>query len=845
MLKFTLATVLLALVVNMGAQTFTNVANNHGIQAFSNGGEYGGGVSFFDYNGDGWDDLTICRNSLDILRYRNVEGSFEPDDSIVNNADAKQVTYADIDNDGDYDVLVTRNYSPLQLLLNNNGDYTDISESSGLTQISNGHTFGAAWGDYDKDGFLDVYVCNYNWGDEISNWLFHNNGDLTFTELGEDLGVDNGSLTSFQAVWLDINHDTWPDLYVVNDKIPPNAMFLNQGNGSFTDISASSGSNIVIDGMTNSVADFNHDGLLDIYITDDGPANQLLQNQGNNFFSNVAPMLDLENSNLCWGAQWIDWDNDSNRDLYFVTTTPVMSNQNYFYKQDVDGLFSQYPQAFLFQDEVGAFTNAKADFDQNGYEDLILGCHTQNARLYQNSGASNNFLRIGLEGVISNKDGIGSWITCHFNGMTEHEYTICGEAFMSQNSHYDVFGLGQAENVDSLIVEWPSGHIDTYYDIPVNGTIELIEGASLNFTFTDVMICAGDSICMDLPLEYEYEWSTGSTSPVICLQNPGNYWLTGQTTLGIPFSSDTFQIVTAPVQELEVIIQNVSCYGGQNGDVQSFLNGAVPAEETLLLDSEEISSSDLSVGNYLLQIMDEFGCVYTDSISITQPDSMLHSLTVNNNPCFGDSMGSVEIETEGGTPPYNYTFSEEPIDLDNGELTIWITDNAGCADSLETAITSPDELQVTINIVEAQEDQDGSIFVTPNGGSPPYEILWDAGSSEFELDIPAGNYHFVLTDEHNCELDSIVVLPLDLIEQDPLVGIIYPNPASDEVHIPNFTGEILTAKIYDCLGNLISVSRLESRSEIAILHVSHLAPGAYILYIYHSNQSHHYRLVID
>lgn len=845
MLKFTLTTILLALVVNVGAQTFTNVANNHGIQALSNGGEYGGGVTFFDYDGDGWDDLTICRNSLDIVRYRNVEGSFEPDDNIANNADAKQVTYADIDNDGDYDVLITRNYSPLQLLLNSDGDYTDISESSGLTQIFSGQSFGAAWGDYDKDGFLDVYVCNYNWGDEVTNWLFHNNGDLTFTEVGEELGVNNGSLTSFQAVWLDVNHDTWPDLYVVNDKTPPNALFLNQEGGTFTDISISSGANIVIDGMTNTVADFNHDGLLDIYITDDGPANQLLQNQGGNFFSNVAPEVGVDNGLLCWGAQWIDWNNDANRDLYFLTTTPILNNQNYFFKQESDGEFTQFPQAFLFQDEVGAFTNAKADFDQNGYEDLILGCHTQNARLYQNSGGSNNYIRIGLEGIISNKDGIGSWITCYFNGMTEFEYTICGEAFMSQNSHYDVFGLGQSPVVDSLIVEWPSGHIDTYYNIPANQTIELIEGASLNFPFENTVLCTGDSLCIDLPSDNEYEWSTGSNSPNICLQNPGNYWFTGQTTLGIPFASDTFLIETAPVLELDVIVQHVSCFGGQNGQVQSFLNGAVPAEETLLLESEEVSTSGLYAGNYLLQALDDLGCIYSDSVSISQPDSLSHSLSVTNNLCFGDSTGSVMIESSGGTPPFTYTFSEEPADLDNGDITIWIADDAGCLDTVTTVITSPDELQVTINVFEAQEDQDGSIFVVPNGGAPPYEILWDTGSSEFELDLPAGDYQFLLSDDHNCELDSIVALPLHLIEVDPLMGNLFPNPASELVHIPNSTGETLYISIYDHQGKLISNSRLESASEISTLDVSHLAPGTYIVYIYRSNQSYHYRLMKD
>jgi hypothetical protein len=295
MMKFLFAIIFVVWSSFVFGQIFFNVASPQGIQAYSNGGTYGNGVSFFDYDGDGWDDLTFCSNSSNILRYKNVEGEFQADSFFANNADAKQVTYADIDNDGDYDVLITLNYSPLRLYLNNQGVYENISVNSGITQIFDGYTFGACWGDYDKDGFLDVYVCNYNLQDGITNWLFHNNGDLTFTEVAGELGVNNGSVPSFQAVWLDVNHDTWPDLYVVNDKAPPNALYLNQGDGTFTDISLASGANIVLNGMTNTVGDFNHDGLLDVYVTDDGPANQLLQASENNTFTNVAPALGVDN----------------------------------------------------------------------------------------------------------------------------------------------------------------------------------------------------------------------------------------------------------------------------------------------------------------------------------------------------------------------------------------------------------------------------------------------------------------------------------------------------------------------------------------------------------------------
>ena len=233
------------------AQSFVNVASQQNLNVVNSAPVLGSGVSFYDYNGDSWPDLTYCVNGVGIVRYENIEGAFVSDDLIpMSWGDPKTATYADYDNDGDADLLVTRRAANPILFRKDPEGFVNVSAEAGMPVVTAPHSYGACWGDYDKDGFLDCYIANYNWNVGPHNWLMHNNGDGTFTEVAVAAGVDNGQMPSFQAVFTDINRDSWPDLFLINDKAPTNVIYINNGDGTFSDRSAEMNLDYVMDAMS-------------------------------------------------------------------------------------------------------------------------------------------------------------------------------------------------------------------------------------------------------------------------------------------------------------------------------------------------------------------------------------------------------------------------------------------------------------------------------------------------------------------------------------------------------------------------------------------------------------------
>ncbi len=291
-----------------GQPSFEDVAEGLGIfLSFGQSGSAVGGISFVDFNNDGWDDLVFCTNFGQLLMfYQNNNGEFFDliDPPPVNNTD-QQVTvlWADYDNDGDLDLLIISWMAAMQLMRNNgDGTFTDVTAEAGLPTSAT-RTHGAVFGDYDRDGFLDLYITRYWSGSpQDTNSLFRNNGDGTFTDVTVSAGVQATHAASFCAVFFDYNNDGWDDLYVVNDRCPwPNRLYKNNGDGTFTDVTDESGSGACmdnmmcggnlpykcLDAMNAGITDYNNNGFLDIYVTHDGPS-FFLENQGDGTFQNVA-----------------------------------------------------------------------------------------------------------------------------------------------------------------------------------------------------------------------------------------------------------------------------------------------------------------------------------------------------------------------------------------------------------------------------------------------------------------------------------------------------------------------------------------------------------------------------
>ena len=479
---------LLLLVFNVNSvcsQNFLEKASALGINDYFGIGYAGGGISCVDFNKDGFDDLTFGTESgRKISFYINNNGVDFTKVSlpIPDVSHQKQILWVDIDNDDDYDLFIASYLSPNKLYRNDgNNTFTDISITSGIDQASS-NSFGAIFGDLNNDGYLDLYLSN-----RLVNHstLYQNNGDNTFSDITVVSGLDTLTTLNFCAVFWDYDRDGDLDLYKINDKIYHNELYRNDGNFVFTDVSSTSGSDIIMDAMGGAVGDMNNDGLTDIYIPNSDrdinptPDNVLLKNDHPNPFQNLQSSSGTDYSRWCWGASWIDADNDGWQDLYVSNAgTLVPDAKNIFYFNNGDETFTPQDSSNMQNDDNPSFSCSVFDFNIDGKMDIVVtNGDTINFSLWQNNIANaNNFINIKLEGVTSNKDAVGSWIDVHAGSDVYTRFTHCGIGYLSQESLKNHVGIGSHGIIDSIIIKWPSGIIDKIINPSINQTLFAIEG---------------------------------------------------------------------------------------------------------------------------------------------------------------------------------------------------------------------------------------------------------------------------------------------------------------------------------------------------------------------------------
>lgn len=487
--------------ISLPAQNFVNIAGSLNLnESFGQNGHYGGGVSFVDFNGDGWDDLSFGTQAGDsILFLINEEGVFKKIPSVVPHTDeSKQLLWADYDNDGDKDLFVAGYDSPNRLYQNDgNLHFTDVTEAAGLP-VENELTFGACFGDYNGDGWLDLYFVNRE-TTAHSNYLFENRGDGTFMDVTEGTGTSTGFKLSFSAVFLDYDNDGDQDLYVCHDKSDfANSLLKNTGAGFFEDVSAGSGADIAIDAMNIGVGDYDNDGDLDIHVSNGAVGNALLR-QSNGFFEDVGIEAGVGFHTNSWAGNFLDFDNDRDLDLY-VCSNIFDTNNGLFINQN-DGTFQQ--TIIAAGDNGTSFSNAFGDFNQDGRLDLAVNnAAITPFRIWKNqtNTGQNKWLKIALEGTESNRDGIGSWIEVYSGGEKLVRYTHCGIGYLSQNSSYEHFGIGPGiQTIDSVIVRWLSGMTDKLTEVAVNQTVKIVEGNTLVTSVSEISASNSFSISSIFP----------------------------------------------------------------------------------------------------------------------------------------------------------------------------------------------------------------------------------------------------------------------------------------------------------------------------------------------------------
>jgi ASPIC and UnbV/SprB repeat/FG-GAP-like repeat len=728
----------------------TNDFNVAGNSHYNNGT----GLSFFDFDKDGWDDLTMCDYNMPIRIYKNnQQGGFTLIKSIPNTWDAKQPIWVDYDNDMDYDLFISIYHHSAKLYRNDGGvnNLVDVTADLNLPNLT-ANTFGCSWGDYDKDGFLDVYLSN--WMDDTdqitTNWLLHNNGNGTFTDVTVAKGVGNGAKSTFQSVWADFDLNGWPDLYVVNDHNFPNALYLNT-NGNFVDATASTNTGITINSMCNSVSDYDNDGDFDIYVTNGFNGNYLLNNN-NLVFTNVATSSGTAINAQSWNGQWIDANNDGWEDLHVCVGQPEVPNM--FFMNSGMGFFEESEMPPM-ADDNWTYSAAKGDYNNDGYADFASYSQlpTQVCLWGNNFEHENQWIKYGLSSTLGHPDGYGSLIKCYFNNMCVTQTTMCGDNYISQDSQYKIIGLGNSSVVDSLVITWPSGWVDTFYDLPINQFYALEEGQSLFAQLPNlqtIVICNTEQATLSIGDFATYEWSNGQTTSSIIVNEIGEYDVTVTTDEGFMHT----YYFTVDVDDLVVENVNVTepdCAGNNTGSIEISLNNQNYQTVSWSKNGEDLLEennllSNIAAGIYEYEITTHKNCTYTGSVQVNEP--ALLNVEWNAPPACYEGATSIQLEVTGGTGNYAYNwYGINPNEVTIGEYDVTITDANECSSTHTIYVQQYQPINISFYTPLACYEQATQVQAFVTGGAGNFELDWSGANPN---EVYAGTYTLSATDNAGC-----------------------------------------------------------------------------------------------
>ena len=539
--------------------SFVDVAKASGLNAKTiYGGEHknryllettGCGVAFYDFDHDDWLDIFLVNGTrlegfppgsepISRLFKNNRDGTFTDitaKSGITRSGWGQGCCVGDFDNDGLNDLFVT--YYGQNILYRNHGDgtFTDVTAKAGLLQKTRRWNSGCAFLDYDRDGRLDLFVCNYidfdiktaplpeaagcaykgiqvacgppglNGG---TNLLYRNNGDGTFTDVSERSGIRNTIGTyALSVVVADLDNDGWPDIYVANDSTAA-TYYLNQKDGTFKDQAIEAGIAYSPDGkpqagMGVAVGDFNRDGLLDIVKTNfAGDTDSLYQNLGDGSFEDHTYLsgLGINTRYLGWGVAFMDLDNDGWLDI-FISNGHVYpevdgshidapyAEHKYLYRNLRNGQFEEITNlaGSGMSTPVPARGCAFGDYDNDGDLDIVVNCINAPPQLLRcDSTIRRNFLKIRAVGTKSNRSGIGARVIVTAKtdldrspALRQIDEVRSGGSYFSQNDMRLHFGLNRAEKAEVVEVNWPSGRQDIFRNLAANQLYVIEEGGRI------------------------------------------------------------------------------------------------------------------------------------------------------------------------------------------------------------------------------------------------------------------------------------------------------------------------------------------------------------------------------
>jgi len=524
----------------------TNVTAAAGIQFQHNSGAFGGkflpetlgsGCAFLDYDRDGWQDILLI-NGMDwpghqkqrstLRLYRNNRNGTFSDVTRAAGLDVELygmgVAVGDYNNDGFSDIYISCVGQSRLFRNTGKGTFVDVTKASGLLGRQ-GFSTSALWFDYDRDGLLDLFVCNYvRWSPEHdvfcsldgthksyctpeayrgdTCWLFHNRGNGTFEDVTASSGIFDSSSKSLGVAMFDYDQDGWPDLLVANDT-QPNKLYKNLRNGQFKDVGVEVGLAFSTDGKARAgmgvdAGDFENSGRSGVAITNFDNEMIGLYRSTNSDAARGASYDDIaipsglgaaSRSTLGFGCAFFDANLDGWLDLAVAnghideTVRNIRGNVGY----------AQAPQLFLnqrggkFRDVAaeagGGFATpivgrglAYGDFDRDGDLDLLMTTNNGPAYLYRNDQTGGNrSIRFRLSGTKSNHDAIGATVKIFGDGTNQSRVVHGGSSYLSQSELPVTFGVGKRDKIERVTIDWPSGRSEEYKDLASGKAYEIIE----------------------------------------------------------------------------------------------------------------------------------------------------------------------------------------------------------------------------------------------------------------------------------------------------------------------------------------------------------------------------------
>ena len=441
-------------------------------------------------------------HEIDLINY-DEEGEFSFD--TIEHGDRLSASWGDFNNDG-YPDLFLGNAVQSQLYKNNgNGTFSDITESAGFqTYCEKCYIAGALWIDYDLDGYLDIFLSDYN--QTSPNKLYRNLGNETFEQIDLTDYLDDAN--SFSALPIYANDDMYPDIYIANDFDQFNQLLINQNGNGFVEMAIDYGVEDPFDGMGLTTCDFNNDLNIDFFVTNIKENSLYVKDaiDAINPYTNYSEEVNLFDTDWAWGVTFSDFNHDGFEDFYVANGFFNPEDDRFFINNNgIDfeyGNFSGNPPLMSKSRSVNAF-----DYDNDGDLDLIVTDFNLNVNLWENKSIDSyqtddvmgSWVKIFLEGTTSNRDGLGSVVQIYFEDGTSQIRQYTGSGYQHQSIQSIHFGASDNNNITSIVVNWPSSGQETYYNLETNSTYKIVEGEGIqildNNTAIKIEGCTDETSC--------------------------------------------------------------------------------------------------------------------------------------------------------------------------------------------------------------------------------------------------------------------------------------------------------------------------------------------------------------